>query len=393
MSLNDSTGLSSRLLRVKPVIAKNDPLCQPIYQTSVFTMPSYEEAVRCENTTQPVSYYSRWGNPTVCFLEKQLSTVTGYEKALIFPSGMSAITTTLLSLVKKGDIILASNRLYGDTLKFFIEELPRLGVKVFFFDIENLNAIGEKKCNFLYFETMSNPDLTVADLTKIKALAQRLGAISICDATFTPPNNIKLSLPDLVDYCIHSLTKYVSGHFASTGGVLLTCLEFAKKVWHTQVLYGACMDPQAAWQISQGLKTLALRVAKQNQSALNIANFLAKHSAVHRVYYPLCSFSPQFDLATSQFFGGGGVVCFCFKNGKEAAIALLEKVELIGLYVSLGGVNSCIEHAESMSHSMVTAEHKELSSSDIASADLIRLSVGIEDCRDLIADLEKGLSN
>lgn len=393
MNVDNRIELSSRLLKVKPVISENSPLCQPIYQTSVFRMPSYEEAVRCENATHPISYYSRWGNPTVRFLEEQLLAITGYENALIFPSGMSAITTTFLSLMKEGDTLLASNRLYGDTLKFFIEELPRLGVKVHFFDINDIDAISEKKGNFLYFETMSNPDLVVADLAKIKALAQRLGALSICDATFTPPGNIKFFLPDLVNLCIHSLTKYSSGHFASTGGALLTSSDLAKKVWHTQALYGACMDPQAAWQVSQGLKTLSLRIEKQNQSALSLANFLANHPAVHAVYYPFCSFSPQFSLATSQFYGGGGVVSFSLKKGKEAAIALLERVKLIGLYVSLGGVQSCIEHAQSMSHSMVTSEHRRAAYEDNAPADLLRLSVGIENLHDLMTDLEKSLNS
>ena len=380
---------SSRLLKVQPVIAENSPICQPIYQTAVFQMPSYEEAVRCEQATQPIAYYSRWGNPTVRFLEEQLVAITGYERALIFPSGMSAITTTLLSLVKKGDTLLASNRLYGDTLKFLIEELPRLGVMVRFFDIEKIDSIEEREATFLYFETMSTPDLVVANLSKVRELAKRLGALSIADATFTPPGNIKLYLPDFVDLSIHSLTKYASGHFASTGGALLTSSVLAEKVWHTQALYGACMDAHAAWLISQGLKTLPLRIAHQNNSALEIANFLAKHPKVSAVHYPFCDFHPQFSLAASQFHGGGGVVSFSLKGGKEEAIELLQRVELIGLYVSLGGVHSCIEHAQSMSHSMVTKEHQEAANNGEHSEDLIRLSVGIENLQDLISDLRQ----
>jgi len=387
----------SKMLKTANVYAKNDPLCQPIYQTSVFKMPSYEEAVRCENANQPTDYYTRWGNPTISFLEKQLTNISGYEKCLIFPSGMSAITTTLLSLVKANDVIFASNRLYGDTLKFFIEELPRFGIKVLFFDINNIEDIlknfspSKENKTFIYFETLSNPDLVIADIIKIKEVSTKINAVTISDATFTPPGNLSIHLPDFVDVVIHSLTKYISGHFSSFGGAILSPHKIAKKIWHTQTLYGNCVDPHASWLISQGVKTLHLRLEQQNKSALAIAKHLELNPKIKSVQYPLLKSNPQFQLAEKLFKNGGGVISFSLKEGQGSAIQLIQNTNLVGLFVSLGGLHSCIEHAESMSHSMVTQDHKKVSQIDHAPDDLIRLSIGVEKTKDIIDDLDQAL--
>jgi Cystathionine beta-lyases/cystathionine gamma-synthases len=385
----------SQMLLTPSVSAENEPLCQPIYQTSLFQMPSYEEAIRCENTVHPSAYYTRWGNPTVSFLENQLLAISGYEKALIFPSGMSAITTTLLSLIKAGDTLFASNRLYGDTLKFFVEELPRFGVEVTFFDILDLDTLADlpsgQKATFIYFEALSNPDLVLADLGKIKEIAQSIHATTICDATFTPPGNLQIHSPDFIDIAIHSLTKYISGHFSSFGGAVLCAEATAEKIWHTQALYGACMDPHASWLISQGLKTLHLRLQHQNTSALSIAEYLESHPKIQFVRYPLLESYPQYVIANQLLNNGGGVISFSLKGSKSSAIQLIENTQLIGLFVSLGGIHSCIEHAQSMSHSMVNHEHKKISQMDNTTEDLIRLSIGIEKTEDIINDLDQAL--
>lgn len=385
----------SQMLLTSSINAENKPLCQPIYQTSLFQMPSYEEAVRCEKTIHPSAYYTRWGNPTVTFLEKQLLAICGYENSLIFPSGMSAITTTLLSLVKAGDILFASNRLYGDTLKFFVEELPRLGVKVIFFDILDVDILIDhpsvQKATFIYFEILSNPDLVLADLVKIKKIAQSNCATIICDATFTPPGNLQVHSPDFIDITIHSLTKYISGHFSSFGGAVLCSRIAAEKIWHTQALYGACIDPHASWLISQGLKTLHLRLQSQNTSALSVAEYLESHPKIQFVCYPFLKSYPQHSLAKRLLKNGGGVISFALKGPKSSAVQLIENTRLIGLFVSLGGIHSCIEHAQSMSHSMINQEHKKNSQMDNVSEDLIRLSIGIENKEDIINDLDQAL--
>ncbi len=385
----------SRMLKTPNIGAENEPLCQPIYQTSLFQMPSYTEAIRCEKAVHPSAYYTRWGNPTVSFLEQQLLAICGYEKSLIFPSGMSAITTTLISLLKSGDTLFASNRLYGDTLKFIVEELPRFGVNVIFFDILDADALMDhppaQKGKFIYFETLSNPDLVLADLGKIKEISKSIHATTICDATFTPPGNLEIHSPDFIDITIHSLTKYISGHFSSFGGAVLCDEATAEKIWHTQALYGACMDPHASWLISQGLKTLHLRLQQQNASALSVAEYLESHPKVQFVRYPLLKSYPQYSLANQLLKNGGGVISFALKGSKSSAIQLIENTRLIGLFVSLGGIHSCIEHAQSMSHSMVDHEHKKASQMDNSPEDLIRLSIGIEKREDIIDDLDQAL--
>lgn len=386
----------TRMLKTPNVDAENEPLCQPIYQTSLFQMPSYTEAVRCENAVHPSDYYTRWGNPTVSFLENQLLAISGYKRSLIFPSGMSAITTTLIALINSGDTLFASNRLYGDTLKFLVEELPRFGVEVIFFDILDEKILKSyqhtAKKKFIYFETLSNPDLVLADVRAIKNISKAINATTICDATFTPPGNLEVHSPDFIDITIHSLTKYISGHFSSFGGAVLCNEALAEMIWHKQALYGACMDPHASWLISQGIKTLHLRLHQQNTTALSVAEYLESHPKVQFVHYPFLKSYPQYSLANQLLKNGGGVISFSLKGPKSSAIQLIENTKLVGLFVSLGGVHSCIEHAQSMSHSMVNYEHKKASQMDGAPEDLLRLSIGIEKKEDIIADLDQALS-
>lgn len=389
---------ATRMLHVKPVVAENQPFTQQIYQTSVFRMPSYDQAVKLEHEVKPSSYYTRWGNPTTNHLEDQLCCLSGYEKALIFPSGMSAITMTILALVKPGDTILASTRLYGDTLRFLLEELPKFRITVIFFDVTSVNSLAEfSTINYqlVFFETLSNPGLILADINGICKHAHEKKAIVLCDATFTPIG-VLLKPTVASDVVLQSLTKYIGGHSTASGGAVLTSNKLLyDQIWRKQSLYGACIDPNASWLLSEGLQTLEIRLEKQSASALKIANFLYHHPLVDSVYYPMLEVFSQYKLAKDLLNMGGGVISFSLKVGMPLIARFLENTKIIILAVSLGDIRSSIEHALSMSHSMLgsinTSAVGRLIDQLEPEDNLIRLSIGIENVDDLIEDLEQAL--
>ncbi len=391
---------NTKMLHIHPVLAENQPFTQQIYQTSVFRMPSYNKAVKSENEIKPSSYYNRWGNPTTCYLEEQLCSLSGYKRALIFPTGMSAITMTILALLEPGDTIIVSSRLYGDTLRFFIEELPKFKIDVHFFDVTSIDSLikfSDVNYQLIFFEALSNPDLILPDIDRILEIAREKNAKTLCDATLAPPGILLKSNinPDII---LQSLTKYIGGHSASSGGAVLASDKLlTDKIWQKQALYGAAIDPHAAWLISQGLMTLEIRLEKQSESALKIAKFLNNHPLVEFVSYPMLEESNQYNFAMIYLNAGGGVITFSLKGGNSSAIQLLEKTKIIILAVSLGDVKSSIEHAQSMSHSMLNVMDiskvcnlfNQLKPED----NLIRLSIGIEDVDDLIEDLNQALNS
>jgi cystathionine beta-lyase/cystathionine gamma-synthase len=387
----------TRLQKVPNVIAEHDPVAQPIYQSSMFRMPDHQVAAATENVVHPTAYYTRWGNPTVSFLENQLSTLLGCNATLVFPSGMAAITTTLLALLSPGDRVAASRSLYGDTTRFFMEELGRFGIQVDLFDPsrpQSLARLVKQGAKLVYYESVSNPDLRVADFDAIHAACESRHVITVCDCTFSPPGVLGENVR-AADLVIHSLTKYMGGHYTVFGGSVSGWQSLIDRIWHKQSLYGACIDPQAAWQLSQGLKTLELRIARQNASALAIARKLAAHRHVEQVFYPLLDPRPEVAAAAHKYLeGGGGVVTVALKGGRDAAVKLVESTRLFGLSVSLGGIASCAEHAQSMSHSMLAAmDGQELAEAGVSvpADNLVRLSVGIEAPNDLTRDLLEAL--
>lgn len=388
----------THMLHTPVVTAEHLPVVEPIYQTTLFRMPSHAVAVHAEQATRPTAYYTRWGNPTTRYLEDQLCALSSTDGALIFPSGMAAIATTLLTLAQPGATVAVSTRLYGDTTRFIVEELPLRGVHLEFFDSgnqEDCTRVLAGGCQIMYVETLSNPELTLADLAWLCRLAQRSGTLTVCDATFTPPGNLRMPVPGM-DVVLHSLSKYIGGHYAVSGGAVLASASVLARIWQKQILYGACIDPHAAWLLSQGVKTLGLRLQRQNASALAVAQYLAAHEAVASVRYPMLASDPQYALAQTLLAGGGGVIAFTVHGGMPAAIRLIENTKVIGLSVSVGGIHSCIEHAQSMSHSMLSTMVHSAAPGPVAycapEEALLRLSVGIEEPADLMADLAQAFA-
>jgi cystathionine beta-lyase/cystathionine gamma-synthase len=366
---------------------RNGPVAPEIYQTSTFEVTDNEEQVRVTTTDR---YYTRWGNPTITLAEKTLAALEGTEAALVFASGMGAITTTILSLLTSGDHIVAQRDLYGGVAKFFSEWLPKLGIETTLVDTtdydQHARAI-RPNTRLLYLESPTNPSLRIVDMTKTAALAKTHALISMIDSTFGTPIN-QHPAEYGIDLVMHSGTKYLSGHADLTCGVVCGRRQLLDQIAETRKTLGNCMDPHAAWLLIRGLKTLAVRVARQNQNALAVAAFLEQHAKVRRVHYPFLKSHPQYAIAREQMAGGSGMVTFEVEGTGDDARRVSEAMRMFTLATSLGGVESLVSIPVLTSHAMISAELREKMG---VHEQMVRLSVGIESAEDLIEDLGRAL--
>ena len=366
---------------------KNAPVAPPIYQTSTFEVTDNEEQIRVTTTDR---YYTRWGNPTITLAEQTIAALEETEDARVFASGMGAITTTILALLKAGDHIVAQREVYGGVAKFLSEWLPKLGIETTFVDttdyVQHARAI-RPNTKLLYLESPTNPALRIVDLKKTAALAREHGIVSMIDSTFGSPIN-QHPAEYGIDLVMHSGTKYLSGHADLTCGVVCGARALMQPIDDTRKTLGNVMDPHAAWLLIRGLKTLAVRVARQNDNALRVAEFLAQHQKVRRVHYPFLKSHPQYAIAREQMSGGGGMVTFEVDGTGDDARRVSEAMRLFTLATSLGGVESLVSIPVLTSHAMISAELREKMG---VNEQMVRLSVGIENAEDLIADLEHAL--
>jgi len=366
---------------------KNGPVGTPIFQASTFEVTDNEEQQRVTTTDR---YYTRWGNPTNTAAEEAVAAVEGTEAARTFASGMGAITCTVLGLLKAGDHIVAQRDVYGGVMKFFSEWLPRVGIETTFVDTNDFSQAERAiraNTKLLYLESPTNPSLRVVDFKKAAALARAHKLISMIDSTFGTPINQRPTEYG-IDLVMHSGTKYLSGHADLTCGVVCGRQELMQQLWETRTTLGNCMDPHAAWMLIRGLKTLAVRVARQNENALRVAEFLEQHAKVRRVHYPWLKSHPEYAIAREQMSGGSGMVTFEVEGTGEDARRVSEALRLFTLATSLGGVESLVSIPVLTSHAMISAEQrKEMGVTE----QMVRLSVGIESGEDLIEDLERAL--
>jgi cystathionine beta-lyase/cystathionine gamma-synthase len=303
---------------------------------------------------------------------------------------MGAITTTIMALLQAGDHIVAQRDVYGGTHKFLSQWLPKLGVETTFVDTteyeQHARAI-RPNTKLLYLESPTNPTLRVVDLKKTSSLAKQHGLVSMIDSTFGTPINQQPAEFGF-DLIMHSGTKYLSGHSDLICGVVAGRAELIAKILSTRTTLGNCMDPHAAWMLVRGLKTLAVRVQRQNENALRVAEFLSSHAKVRRVHYPFLKNHPQSAVARSQMAGGGGMVSFEVEGTGDDARRLTESLRLFTLAPSLGGVESLVSIPVLTSHlTLAPGERQRIGVTE----QMIRLSVGIESAEDLIADLEHAL--
>jgi cystathionine beta-lyase/cystathionine gamma-synthase len=366
---------------------KNGPLATPIYQTSTFEVTDNDEQLRATHTDH---FYTRYGNPTNTVAEKTISSLECVDAALTFSSGMGAITTTLMALLKTGDHVVAQRDIYGGVNKFLSQWLPKMGIETTFVDTtdyeQHARAI-RPNTKVLYLESPTNPTLRVVDLKKVGAIAREHNLLGMIDSTFGTPINQRPAEFG-IDLILHSGTKYLAGHTDMICGVVAGHKDLIEKIWETRTTLGNCMDPHASWMLVRGLKTLAVRVARQNENALRVAEFLADHAKVRSVHHPFLQTHPQYAVARRQMSGGGGMVSFEVEGSAADARRVSEAMRLFTLAPSLGGVESLVSIPVLTSHAMIPAADRVKMG---VTEQLIRLSVGIENADDLIADLERAL--
>jgi cystathionine beta-lyase/cystathionine gamma-synthase len=374
--------------RCASLAKKNGPLSTPIHQTSTFEVTDMQEQVRATGSDH---FYTRDGNPTNTVAEDAVAELEGTDAALLFSSGMAAITTSILSLVKAGDHIVAQRDIYGGVIKFLSRWLPKLGIETTFVDtndIEQHERAIQPNTKLLHIESPTNPTVRVVDLEKIAALARKHSLITTIDSTFATPINCRPAEWD-IDLVLHSGTKYFGGHSDIMCGIVAGRSDLIEQIHHARTTLGGCMDPHAAFLLLRGIKTLAVRVERQNESALRIAEFLSQHPKVTRVHYPMLKEHRDYVVARKQMAGAGGVLSFEVEGSGADACRVAEALNLFALAPSLGGVDSLVTIPVLTSHYLIEpAVLKKMGVTE----QMIRLSVGVEHVEDLIADLEKGLA-
>jgi methionine-gamma-lyase len=367
-------------------------LATPIYQTSTFVFGSADEGGRRFAGEDPGYIYTRLGNPTVRVLERKVAALEGAEEGLAFATGMAAISAVLLGLLKTGDHIVATRGLYGCTYGLLNLLKERFGVDFTFCGMENEQVLEEAirpNTRIIYIETPINPTMELADLAMAARVAKRHGAFTVVDNTFMSPY-FQRPIEHGCDLVVHSATKYIGGHGDVVAGMAVGPKEVLDRIrMTTQKDIGGTLSPFDAYLLIRGLKTLAIRMERHSANAMEVARFLRNHPAVAKVHYPGLPDFPQHELARRQMDGFGGCLSFELKGGMDAGIRMLNRVRLCKRAVSLGDVDTLIQHPASMTHSVVPPEVRaQMGISD----GLIRLSVGIEDLEDILEDLEQALA-
>ena len=362
----------------------------PIYQTSTFAFKNTAEVIEFQKGDPSKYLYTRYGNPTLKTVEDKMATLEGGEAALVVSSGMAAISTVALTLVSSGEEIISTEPVYGGTYNLFQQVFPKLGINVHFIDPEKIDeakALLKANTKLFFCETPTNPNLKIVDIRRIVEIANDKKIPVVVDNTFaTPYNQNPLSLG--ADLVIHSGTKYLGGHSDLIAGVIVGPKNIIDETRETMKVLGGCIDPFGAFLLLRGLKTLAVRVERQNHNGLKVAEFLSGHDKVNRVFYPGLSTHTQYDLAKSQMRSFGGMVCFEVEGGLESATKVIDSLKLFINATSLGGVESLASLPVMTSH--FGFEETELKRADVTPG-MVRLSCGIEDEEDLIEDLKQAL--
>jgi cystathionine beta-lyase/cystathionine gamma-synthase len=365
-------------------------LTTPIYETSTFVFDSAADVVKYTEGKLDGYLYSRYENPTVVAAEQKLAALDGAGQALLFSSGMAAISTAMLTLLEAGDEIVCCSAIYGGTFHILEDLLPKLGIARRFVSIDAFAdpaaAIGPKT-KLVWFESPINPTLRCIDVGAVAAACRKAGVISAVDNTFASSiNQPVLSMG--IDLSMQSCTKYLNGHSDVTGGALSGASQLLAPMAKMRRLLGGVMDPLPAFALSRGMKTMPLRVAQHNANALAVAQCLERHPKIERVFYPGLTSHPDHSIAKSQMKGFGGVVTIDVKGGKEAAFRTFDRLKVIKRAASLGGVESIC------SLPILTSQYG-LTDAELAKAGvtkgMIRISIGLEDVEDLVADLDQAL--
>ena len=368
---------------------RSAPVGTSISRTANFTFANTEELKLWAEGKRPAFIYTRYGNPTLAVAEEKIAALEGAEAAIVTASGMAAISSALLSVLKAGDEVIATRALYGGTYRLMRDVFPRMGIVVRHVetDLADIERLVNPRTKVLYIETPTNPTLRLVDLHKAISFAKEWDLISLIDNTFASPV-LQKPLGLGFNLVMHSATKYLAGHSDVIAGAVAGSHAMIEKIRDMIIYLGGSMDPEAAFLLIRGMKTLELRVRRQGQTALAIAKFLEKHPKVARVHYPGLASHPDHQLAKRQMKGYGAMMAFDLKGGLTAARRFCDRTRVFLLAVSLGG-------AESLVVLPMYSSHYRMSVAELRAAGVepgtVRVSIGLEDPQDLIEDLRQAL--
>jgi methionine-gamma-lyase len=364
----------------------------PIYQSSTFAFESVEQGAARFRGDEGGYIYTRMGNPTVAALEEAVASMEGGHAGIATSSGMAAISAVMFTFLEAGSHLIGTDSVYGPSRVLVEKHFRRFGVQADFVDttnLENIRAALRPESKMLYIETPENPTIRVTDIAGCADIARQHGLLLVVDNTFATPV-LQRPLELGADVVVHSMTKFINGHADVVAGIIVTSTEEQRQAAR-EVLnhHGGCIDPHQAWLVHRGLKTLGLRVRQAQKSATAISEMLHEHPAVEWVRYPGASDHPQREVVAKQMDGPGALLCFGVRGGLESGRLLMEQVTIPTLAVSLGGVETLIEHPASMTHASLSQEAREQAG---ITDNLVRLSVGCEDTEDLLEDLGMALA-
>ena len=387
----DDYGFDTLAIRTGQVRTAEGEHSEPIFATSSYVFASAAEAAARFSGDQPGNIYSRFTNPTVRTFEQRLAALEGAESCVATASGMSAILSTCLALLKSGDHIVSSRSIFGSTTGLFTNYLEKLGIETSFVDLPDMaawQAAVRPETRLLFLETPSNPLTEIADIEQLAELAHQSNSLLVVDNCFCTPalqQPIKLG----ADIVIHSATKFLDGQGRCVGGAVLGGRDVVgEEIFGFLRTAGPSMSPFNAWVFLKGLETLSLRMKAHSENTLALSQWLERQAGVKRVYYPGLESHPQHRLAKTQQSGFGGLLSFELEGGKNAGWRLIDATRMISITANLGDTKTTITHPATTTHSRLSPEQRE--QAGIADG-LIRIAVGLEDIEDLKADISRGL--
>ncbi len=382
------SGFSTRAIHSGEREEETGAVVTPIYQTAPFKFKSAAHAAGVMAGEEKGYVYSRGLNPTTEVLEEKMADLEGGEAALAQATGMAAISAAVFTSIKAGDHVIADEVIYGSTYDLFVD-MAKFGVEVSFIDTSdagNVEVAFRPNTKLVFFETPANPTMKLTDIEAVSEIAHERDAAVMVDNTYMTPYYQQPLAPG-ADVVVHSATKYLNGHGDTLGGVIVGSSDFIKRARHTAKNIGGAISPFSAWLIIRGMKTLPVRMDRHTENAIAVARFLEGHNKIEKVNYPGLPDFPQYDLAKKQMSGFGGMIAFLLKDANDVQL-FLDSLELCTLAVSLGETGTLIQHPATMTHAVVPRDDR--IKYGIAD-ELVRLSVGLEDVEDIIADLGQAL--
>ncbi len=385
------SGFSTKLIHAGEIDDQFGSATVPIYQTSTFCFEDAEEAAKCFAGKSGGYIYTRIGNPTINALERQIAILENGYGGIAVSSGMAAVTTIYLALLSNGDHIVSTDAIYGPSRSVMEKQFIRFGFQSSYINTTDITTIEKAirpNTKILYIETPANPTMGITDIAACAEIAHKNNILLVVDNTFCSPylqNPLNLG----AGIVFHSMTKFINGHADIVAGIIVAKEKnIYEQLRNMMINLGCNMDPHQAYMVMRGLKTLSVRIDRAQENAQKVAEFLNEHPKVAWIKYPGLKSHPQYDLGKNQMKGSGTMISFGLKGGYDAAKILMNNVHLAMLAVSLGGIETLIQHPASMTHAKVSTEDK-LNAG--ITDDLIRFAVGIEDVEDIIEDLKQGL--